>query len=448
MRKVEDWSLGYEILRPIGYLVHRMGHRSITAHGMENIPTDCPVIFAPNHQNALSDSLALILTSKLQVVFLGRADIFRKKLVARILNFFKISPVYRIRDGKDTLDRNQEVFERCVEILKKNKIICIYPEASHVGMKSMNTHKKAIPRIAMLAGERTNYELDVKVVPVGIYYSHYYRFRRDLIVCYGEPISSKDYYNMYRNEGEAKATLQFRNDLFAAIKKVSVNVDDRAMYDLYDQAFELMKPSVYRKMGWKNNPGLAVEAEQIMLKKLDACLAQDPPEKEQMLQNARLYKRLKQQLNMEEEVLEKGKITLPGLVLNFLLAMLLLPFSLYGILANGWLFYLTRYPYRHLIKDHLFYSTFAFGLGFILFPIWYLIQFFVLWAVFDHIWIALIIMVFSLPSGIIAWESGQLVLRAVKRYRWQRAVKRGENMWLQLEALRNGLKEFYQKLMD
>lgn len=445
MKRVEDWSLGYEILRPIGYLVHRVAHRSITVYGLENIPKDGPIILAPNHQNALSDSLAVILTCNLQPVFLGRADIFKKKLAAKILNFFKISPVYRIRDGKETLDRNQEVFDNCVEILKKNKVICIYPEASHVGLKSMNPHKKAIPRIALLAAEKTNFEIDVKVVPVGLYFSHYYQFRRDLIVCYGEPISSKNYYQLYKEEGEAKATLQFRNDLYQAIRKIVVNVDDRKSYELYEQGFDMFKPQLYQKLGLKNRPGNAVKAEQYLTEKLDAYFEKDPSEKEELLKKAQLYKRLKSRMNISEKIIQKGPIGIGQLILNYILVLLLMPFALYGLIANGWLFFLTRYPYRKMITDPLFYSTFAFGLGFILFPIWYIGQFFILIAIFKCFLIALGLLVFSIPSGILAWELGQVILLSAQRLKLNMLTRKNNKTLQQLISLRTELLSFYKK---
>jgi len=445
LKRVEDWSFGYEILRPIGYLVHRVAHRSITVYGLKNIPKNGPIILAPNHQNALSDSLAVILTCNLQPVFLGRADIFKKKLAAKILNFFKITPVYRIRDGKETLDRNQEVFDNCVEILKKNKVICIYPEASHVGLKSMNPHKKAIPRIALLAAEKTNYEIDVKVVPVGLYFSHYYRFRRDLIVSYGEPLSSKNYYRLYKEEGEAKATLQFRNDLHQAIRKIVVNVDDRKSYDLYEQGFEMFKPQLYQKLELQNKPGNAVKAEQFLTEKLDTYFKNNPTENEELLKKAQQYKRLKNRMKISEKILQKGPIGIVHLVLNYFMVLTLTPLSLYGLVANGWLFFLTRYPYRKMIADPLFYSTFAFGLGFILFPIWYIVQFFILIAIFSNWLIALGLLMFSIPSGILAWELCQVIILSAQRLKLNMLTKNKNKTLQQMVSLRTELLNFYQK---
>lgn len=445
MSKIEDWSLAYELLRPIGYLVHRLAHRNFIVHGNEKVPRNEPVIFAPNHQNALSDALAVILSSNKQPVFLGRADMFKNKLAASLLRFFKINPVYRIRDGKETLERNQEIFEQCVEMLKHNRSICIYPEAAHIGMKSMLPHKKAVPRITMLVGEKTNDELDVKVVPVGIYYSHYYKYKRDLIVSFGDPISSKDYYSIRNEEGEAKAIQKFRKDLHDAIYSLVVQVDDRPSYHLYEQGFEMAKPVICEKLGVKNNVQNAIRAEKFLVEKVANYLnADESGKKEELVKKAQRYKKLKERFKLNEELLEKGKIGFAGVVLNFALALIMLPFAAYAIVANGWLFYLTHYPHQKLVKDKHFYSTISFGLSFIIFPFWYIGQFFILHAIFHNWWIALALLVFSIPSGIVAWELGQLIRNSYLRLKIGAYSREKNKLFLQLKILRDELMGFYE----
>ncbi|MDD5346615.1 MAG: 1-acyl-sn-glycerol-3-phosphate acyltransferase, partial [Proteiniphilum sp.] len=50
----------------------------------ENVSKQRPVIFAPNHRNALLDALLVVMATynRKQVVFLARADIFKQKLIA------------------------------------------------------------------------------------------------------------------------------------------------------------------------------------------------------------------------------------------------------------------------------------------------------------------------------------------------------------------------------
>jgi 1-acyl-sn-glycerol-3-phosphate acyltransferase len=105
--------------------------------GLEKIPADTPVLFAPNHQNALMDALAVLFAARKPVGFLARADIFKKPAIAKTLNLLKILPIYRIRDGVELLGRNQEVFDNTIEVLNSNTPICILPEGNHEGKKQL-----------------------------------------------------------------------------------------------------------------------------------------------------------------------------------------------------------------------------------------------------------------------------------------------------------------------
>lgn len=73
---MKRWSPGYAALKSYITLVHRIYYKKVFVQGKENIPANKPVIFAPNHQNALMDALAVISTVNKQPVFLARADMF------------------------------------------------------------------------------------------------------------------------------------------------------------------------------------------------------------------------------------------------------------------------------------------------------------------------------------------------------------------------------------
>lgn len=448
MRNIKRWSFRYEVLKFFASIVHRAAHKYFTVNGLENVPRNEPVILAPNHQNALLDPLAIIFSGDLQPAFLARADIFRNKVVAGILNRLKIAPVYRIRDGKDSLEKNKEVFENSINILKTNRFLCLFPEAAHIGMKSMIPHKKAIPRIVFIAAEMTNFEMDIKIVPVGINYTHYYQFRRSLTINYGKPISSKDYYELYKNEGELKASIALRDAIFEAMKELVVHVPDKPGYDLYDQAFAMMRPEAYEKAGVRKSLKNFVKAEQLLTEKIYFRLENYTEDKEALIAKAKLYKKLKEKLGFSEDELEKGSINSGELLLNTLLITLLIPLGTYGAIANGWLFYLTRYPYRSRIKDPQFWSTFSFVFSLVFYPLWLIVQFFILRALLPGWAYALGITLFSIPSGIIGWETGQMIKRNFRRIKYKRLLKSKNKHFRKMLSLRKELKTYYQKTIE
>ena len=111
---IEKKSLFYSILRPYVDLLTTTYFRT-KVHNFKNVPKDDIIIYAPNHQNALMDALAILATVHTEPVFLARADIFKKKMIEKILTFLRILPIYRIRDGKESLGNNDAIFQKTID---------------------------------------------------------------------------------------------------------------------------------------------------------------------------------------------------------------------------------------------------------------------------------------------------------------------------------------------
>ena len=194
---IEKYSGGYALLKLIaGFWHNNVFYRKVIVLGKENINPDHHLIFAPNHQNALMDALAVLFTHKGQPVFLARADIFKRKMIAAILYFLKILPVYRIRDGFSSLKSNDEIFTKTIDVLRNKNGLVILPEGDHSGFRRLRQLKKGICRVAFQSDEATNFSLKIKIIPVGLEFSHYSRFRQVLTVVYGKPIEVSEFYRI------------------------------------------------------------------------------------------------------------------------------------------------------------------------------------------------------------------------------------------------------------
>jgi len=177
---IENHSIWYNLVRIYARFAYHRYYRNIYTEGVEHLPLDEPVILCPNHQNALMDPLAILLNGKtkdkMQPVFLARADIFKPGLVSKALKFFKIMPVYRIRDGASNLKQNEQIFERCIEILENKKLVGIFAEGTHHDKRRLYPLQKGVARMAFQAEIKNDSKLGLKVVTVGITYSNYWDF--------------------------------------------------------------------------------------------------------------------------------------------------------------------------------------------------------------------------------------------------------------------------------
>jgi 1-acyl-sn-glycerol-3-phosphate acyltransferase len=219
---------------------------SVTIVNEENLPAEGPVIFAPNHLNALMDALAVLALPprRLPKVFLARADLFRlPKVVVRFIRFTKILPAYRIRDGYDQLDRNKETFEEAEQTLLNRSSVTVMPEGNQGEERNIRPLVKGIFRIAFSAQQKMPAGMSVKIIPIGLEYGDLIEYQRSLIIKIGTPIDVADYMEQYA-ENQVKATNELKNTLREALESLTVHLPAGSNYPLYDTLVEWLAPEM------------------------------------------------------------------------------------------------------------------------------------------------------------------------------------------------------------
>lgn len=372
-------SFGYELLRLYVRFAFWLSHKQITVSGKENIPKGKPIIFAPNHQNALMDPLALVCTNNLQTVWLARADIFKSKITRSILKFLKIWPVYRIRDGKENLANNEEIFAKVNQLLEEKQSVALFPEAAHSGRRQMLPHKKAIPRITLEAEAKNNFSLELQIIPVGISYSHYWNFNRSLLVQYGEPITIEKFWFDYEMNPQ-KAMMDLRDLIREKLQALVIEINSKIYYEEYESIRQLTGKSLVKpKLFSKKKALQQFRAEKELIDKLEILEKESPQSFEELINQLHHYQ---QSLNdakctdrKVENALNSGKMITP---IGILAALLSLPIFVYGFVFNAIPFWGSRIWVRRKVKDKIFTSSFNYVLGLIIFPLYYLVIYFAL----------------------------------------------------------------------
>ena len=116
-KKIQDFDAAYAFLRHYVDFTLKLSYRTVRYVGLERIPQDGAVIYAPNHTNALMDALVLLAMDRKAKVFVARADIFRNPKLAKIFTWLKIMPIMRSRDGFDQVKKNYQTIEKAVDVL-------------------------------------------------------------------------------------------------------------------------------------------------------------------------------------------------------------------------------------------------------------------------------------------------------------------------------------------
>ncbi|NCA86644.1 MAG: hypothetical protein EOM83_13930 [Clostridia bacterium] len=372
--KHENYSLGYDLLRIHARFLHSLVHRRITISGRENIPKNMALIFAPNHQNALMDAMAVLLHVRQQPVWLARADIFGNPVINKILHFLKISPVYRIRDGKDNLAKNDEVFDLSMRVLKNKRALAIFPEGMHTFRRQSAPHKKAIPRIAFMAAEHEKFAMDIAIVPVGLFYSHYYHYHRRLLVQFGKPIYIKDYAAAFA-ENQNTAMLTLRDELRKRIFSLTLNIASRAHYEsiwmLTDIAAESAKDAADE-----------VTQRQQLADQLLHYEQKHPQAAAELFGGAENYRQQLAQHHLTDTVLAHKSPT-ASLAGKLLLGLMALPLFVYGYINFFVGFVAPSIVVRRKIRDRAFWATTEYGIWIITVPLMAVLQTGIVWWASD-----------------------------------------------------------------
>ncbi|HPF50801.1 MAG TPA: 1-acyl-sn-glycerol-3-phosphate acyltransferase [Draconibacterium sp.] len=391
----EKWSLGYWFLKMYVRFAELIIYKKIVIIGKDKIPGNKAIVFAPNHQNALSDPMAVLLNTPYQPVWLARADIFKNKTAARFLKFIKIMPVYRIRDGKDQLANNDKTFEESIKVLKSHKALALFPEAAHSGKRQMLIHKKAVPRIVFMAEEKSDENIDIHIVPTGIYYSSYWKFNRTVIVNFGDPLRVNDYLQLYeKNQNEA--TMALRDDLYNAIDKLIINIRSKEHYSEFELIREYYGKTFLKRQSKKYSTGELLNSDMKLMHQLDDLEKTSPEKTEQIVRDAKNYQKLLKQHHLRSWLIENPSGNFLRIVLNKLVLIIGIPVFLYGFIFNIIPFLLIDYFTRKKIKDFAFWSTFFLVLGILLFPIFYVIDLLIVGSMLPGAWLK-IIFVITLP---------------------------------------------------
>lgn len=202
-------------------------HKKINVVGKKNIPKKGPVIFIGNHQNALIDAILIPTTNKRNIHFLARAAAFKNKPISTFLSSLNMIPVYRIRDGFGKIEKNFEIFEKCVELLNKGKAIEIFAEGEHHLFRRIMPLKKGFARI-LTSALRKYPDLEIQIVPVGLNYDSRLKFPASVSVHYGKPILANNFIEI--NKPDLRFT-KIMNRVNSSLKELTLHVEDLENYE-------------------------------------------------------------------------------------------------------------------------------------------------------------------------------------------------------------------------
>lgn len=369
--KIYEKDLVYTLLRPYVDWCTRHSYSRIEVKGKDNIPVDGAVMIAPNHCNTLMDALVILQAFKDESVFGARADMFKNPLIAKAMFFLRILPMVRQRDGLRNVLKNYESIDTISETLEHGVRFCMFPEGRHRPAHSLLPLGKGIFRAALAANAKFGNEKPVYIVPTGLEYGDYFRYRSTCLVSFGEPINVTEFVKNLDVENEAQMIEPLRKELQSRMSDMITYIPEG---DEYERRWALTR-ILAREDARKGDLSDRMFHNRHVISQIEKACELKPEEMDKLMEDALQFdkERSRKKLSIWSYGGRPGKALGKAAI-----AILGLPYFIFAAAASLPM-WLTFELLRGKLKDRAFHNTAGFGIklamGPLLFLIWTVLAF-------------------------------------------------------------------------
>ncbi|MBO7249341.1 MAG: 1-acyl-sn-glycerol-3-phosphate acyltransferase [Bacteroidales bacterium] len=411
-RKIQDSDGLYNFLRNYVDFMIRHSYKEIKYIGLEKIPTDGAVIIAPNHTNALMDALVVLCRQSTPTVFVARADLFKIPILKKIFTFLKIMPIMRIRDGVSEVKKNDETIQKSIDVLLDKVPFCILPEGTHRAMHSLLPLGKGIFRIALQTQELLPNGTPLYIVPFGIEYGNFFRFRSTVLAQVGDPINVKEFLEARPDTPVPVMMNEMKDILSQRMKEKIVYIPDDEHYDATVELCAVMN-NQYAKGYAKEHPSekrrsltTRYACNKQIAKDIAELRESEPQKAQELLSLAQKFhdKREKAKISLSSTVVHKPLYS--NLLKNIIFLITLpytIPAGLVTLPLTGVIgFLLSKF------KDRAFYNSVRFVCLLVIWPLLLIIYAVLAFCLLPWEW-ALAAWLLSIPAPIISQDAYRLL---------------------------------------
>ncbi|WP_462255056.1 1-acyl-sn-glycerol-3-phosphate acyltransferase [Ferruginibacter sp.] len=217
----------YSFVKIIARLAIKIYCRNITINKEEILQQNGPLLLAVNHPNSFLDAIIFCTLFDKPVYSLARGDAFKNNFFAKVLYSLKLLPVYRVSEGVENLEENYKTFEECKKIFRQNGIVLIFSEGRCINEWHLRPLKKGTARLAISSWQDG---IDLKVLPVGINYSSFKKFGKNLHIFFGDFITAK---NIDDANGHGKNIQSFNASLLQQLQPFVFEIDTHNKLELH-----------------------------------------------------------------------------------------------------------------------------------------------------------------------------------------------------------------------
>ncbi len=408
------------MFRALARLTLHLFFRQIEVEGRDHVPEAGPVLFVPNHTNALVDPLVLVITLRRRLTVTAKNVLARNPLLGALISGLGVVTFHRREDAGKGADPRQNVhsLRRCRQILAGGGALCIFPEGVSHSDPGLRPFRAGPARIALDYVREDGNPGGLTIVPVGLLYTDKDRFRSGVWLRYGTPL---DVARWVHDHPDATAQ-DLTEEITRRVRELILNYETRREAAVLRWAAEIVATggAMPAPLGSRER---SVAEWFRLLARLQAGYRALPADHRRELDELTVRVR-HYRAELKRRGLTPAEVYLPihpGRALLFLVRELELltvgaPLALFGAVNHILPYALVKRIARALSTDKDHWATNVIYPSFLIFPLFYLLLLTAAWVFLAPFWAALYTL--ALPyTGYYALLYGERMGQALRRTR-------------------------------
>jgi phosphate starvation-inducible membrane PsiE len=334
---------------------------------------------------------------------------------------------------------NEDSFEACYKVLEAGKTLVIFPEGNSILERQLRELRTGTARIALETENRNGGKLNLKIVPLGLFYSKAEKFRSSVMVNVEQGLFAADYLEEYQENNSIaakKLTEKFRIHL----ERVLITTESSEQEKLIENIFEIIREVQHYKNVEENTQLL-----QTIKDKLEEIQLVQPYLVEEIQNIVQAIHWQSEKLEIKKEFLSKrfrSKRFINQIIFSTLLIILGLPIFIFGLIQSILPFQLTSFLMPKLVKNVEYYAPIAILLGLVFYPLNYFAFLHFIGEYFEFNTLSKVAYFIAMPiTGMLAYQFVQYLKNTSFKWKYVFQIVNQNEALKELRKLQNDLKK-------